>query len=86
MTEPLNLIDPVSDDDIDWVCQLMKLDSLDAPRRNFLKSLTTVVGHGSRGLAGIEYASTRPPASSRTLNAGEMASGWATASCMTPDC
>lgn len=42
MTEPLNLIDPVSDDDIDWVCQLMKLDSLDAPRRNFLKSLTTV--------------------------------------------
>ena len=42
MTEPLNLIAPISDDDIDWVCQLMKLDSLDAPRRNFLKSLTTV--------------------------------------------
>lgn len=42
MTEPLNLIDPVTDDDIEWVCQLMKLDPLDAPRRNYLKSLTTV--------------------------------------------
>ena len=41
MTEPPNRIDPVTDDDIDWVCQLMKLDPLDAPRRNFLKSLTT---------------------------------------------
>ena len=42
MTEPLNLIDPVTDDDIEWVCQLMKLDPIDAPRRDFLKSLTTV--------------------------------------------
>lgn len=42
MTEPQNLIDPVTDDDIDWVCQLMKLDPLDASRRDFLKSLTTV--------------------------------------------
>lgn len=42
MTEPLNLIDPVTDDDIEWVCQLMKLHPLDAPRRNFLKSLTTL--------------------------------------------
>ena len=42
MTEPLNLIDPVTNDDIEWVCQLMKLDPLDAPRRDFLKSLTTV--------------------------------------------
>lgn len=42
MTEPLNLIDPLTDGDIDWVCQLMKLDQLDAPRRDFLKSLSTL--------------------------------------------
>ena len=42
MTEPLNLIDPVTDDDIEWICQLMKLYPIDAPRRDFLKSLTTV--------------------------------------------
>jgi len=42
MTEPLNLIEAVTDDDIDWVCQLMKLDALDAPRRDFLKSLATL--------------------------------------------
>ena len=42
MTEPLNLIDPVTDDDIERVCQLLKLDLLDAPRRDFLRSLTTV--------------------------------------------
>lgn len=42
MTEPLDLIDPVTEDDIDWVCRLMKLASLDAPRRDFLKSLSTV--------------------------------------------
>lgn len=42
MTELLNLIDPVTDDDIAWVCQLMKLRALNAPRRDFLKSLTTV--------------------------------------------
>ncbi len=42
MTAPLKLIDPVTDDDIEWVCQLMKLHPLDAPRRDFLKSLTTM--------------------------------------------
>lgn len=42
MTEPPNLVDPVTDDDIEWVCHLMKLHPLDAPRRNFLKSLTTL--------------------------------------------
>jgi hypothetical protein len=42
MTEPLNLIEPVTDDDIDWVCQLMMLDRLDAPRRDFLKLLSTM--------------------------------------------
>ena len=42
MTQPVNLIDAVTDDDVDWICQLMKLRPLDVPRRNFLKSLTTV--------------------------------------------
>jgi DNA helicase II / ATP-dependent DNA helicase PcrA len=42
MTGPLNLIDPVTDSDIDWVCQLMRLDALDAPRGDFLKLLSTV--------------------------------------------
>lgn len=42
MSEPFNLIDPISDEDIEWVCQLMKLHPLDAPRRDFLKSLTTL--------------------------------------------
>ena len=42
MTEPPNLIDPVTDDDIEWVCKLMKLHPLDVSRRNFLKSLTTL--------------------------------------------
>jgi hypothetical protein len=42
MTEPLNLIDPITDCDIDWVCQLMRLDHLDTPRRDFLKSLSTM--------------------------------------------
>lgn len=42
MTEPLTLIDPVTDEDIEWVCQLMALHTLDTPRRNFLKALTTL--------------------------------------------
>ncbi len=40
--ESTGLIDSITDDDIDWVCRLMKLDALDTPRRDFLKSLTTV--------------------------------------------
>ena len=42
MIEAQKLIDPVTDDDIEWVCRLMKLHLLDAPRRDFLKSLATV--------------------------------------------
>ena len=42
MTEPVNLIDAVTDDDIDWICQLMKLRPLDVPRQEFLKSFATV--------------------------------------------
>lgn len=42
MTEPVNLIDAVTDNDVDWICRLMKLRPLDTPRRDFLKSLTTV--------------------------------------------
>lgn len=42
MNAPLTMIESVTDEDIDWVCRLMKLDSLDVPRRDFLKSLNTV--------------------------------------------
>ncbi len=42
MTGVTDLIDAVSDDDIDWACQLMKLNPLDTARRNFLKFLKTV--------------------------------------------
>lgn len=36
------LIDPVTDEDIDWVCDLMKLRALDGARRDFLKALASV--------------------------------------------
>lgn len=42
MITPADLIGPVTDDDIDWACQLLKLQALDAQRRAFLKSLTTL--------------------------------------------
>ena len=42
MTKQMTLIDAVTDDDVDWICQLMKLRPLDVPRRDFLKSLATV--------------------------------------------
>lgn len=42
MTGAPDLIDVVSDGDIDWACQLMKLEPLDTARRNFLKFLKTV--------------------------------------------
>ena len=42
MTAAMNLLDPVSEADIDWVCELMKLGPLDAERREFLKSVSTV--------------------------------------------
>jgi hypothetical protein len=36
------LIDPITDDDVEWVTQLMKLEPLDEPRRDFLKSMSTL--------------------------------------------
>jgi DNA helicase II / ATP-dependent DNA helicase PcrA len=42
VTDPVNLMDAVTDDDVDWICQLMELRPLDVPRRDFLKLLTTV--------------------------------------------
>jgi DNA helicase II / ATP-dependent DNA helicase PcrA len=42
MTAAMNLLDPVSEADIDWVCELMNLGPLDAERREFLKSVSTV--------------------------------------------
>lgn len=42
MIEISKLIDPVSDDDIEWVSGLMKLHGLDESRRSFLKSLSTL--------------------------------------------
>jgi len=42
VTEQVTLIDAVTDDDVDWISQLMKLRPLDVQRQNFLKSLTTV--------------------------------------------
>lgn len=42
MIELSKLIDPVSDDDIEWVTDQMKLHRLDEARRSFLKSLSTL--------------------------------------------
>ncbi|EFW84426.1 UvrD/REP helicase [Pseudomonas savastanoi pv. glycinea] len=36
------LVAPVTDADVDWVIELMGLDTLDEPRRDFLKSMDTV--------------------------------------------
>ncbi len=36
------LVDPITDADIDWVIELMGLEPLDEPRRDFLKSMDTV--------------------------------------------
>ncbi len=36
------LIPEVTDDDIDWVCELLGLDPFDTPRREYLKCCTTV--------------------------------------------
>lgn len=35
------LIDPITDDDVEWVVDLMELEGLDKPRRDFLKSMST---------------------------------------------
>ena len=36
------MVDPILDVDIEWICSLMKLRGLDEPRRRFLKSLETL--------------------------------------------
>jgi hypothetical protein len=36
------LVEPITDADVDWVIELMGLEALDEPRRNFLKSMDTV--------------------------------------------
>lgn len=42
MIAPSDLIGPITDDDIEWARGLLKLQTLDAQRRAFLKSLTTL--------------------------------------------
>lgn len=36
------LIDPITDEDVEWVVDLMELKALDEPRRDFLKSMNTI--------------------------------------------
>lgn len=36
------LINPITDGDVEWVTKLMKLEALDEPRRSFLKSMSTL--------------------------------------------
>jgi DNA helicase II / ATP-dependent DNA helicase PcrA len=36
------LIDQITDDDVEWVTNLMKLEALDEPRRSFLKSMSSL--------------------------------------------
>lgn len=36
------LLDPITDGDVEWVTKLMKLEPLDEPRRSFLKSMSTL--------------------------------------------
>ena len=42
MPDALSLIPDITDEDIDWVCSLMGLDSFDEPRREFLMRRSTV--------------------------------------------
>lgn len=42
MPEVLSPIPEITDEDIDWVRDLMKLDAIDAPRRSFLTSRSTL--------------------------------------------
>lgn len=42
MPDELPLVPPVTDEDIDWVCDLMRLGPLDSPRRAFLTNGTTI--------------------------------------------
>ena len=36
------LVAPITDADVDWVIKLMGLETLDEPRRDFLKSMDTI--------------------------------------------
>lgn len=42
MITPADLTGPISDEDVDWAIAVLKLRDIDAPRRAFLKSLTTL--------------------------------------------
>jgi hypothetical protein len=42
MSPLLELVDPVTEDDIEWVSKVLKLRKLDAPRRDFLMSLDSI--------------------------------------------
>jgi DNA helicase-2/ATP-dependent DNA helicase PcrA len=42
MPDPILMVPEITGDDIEWVCDLMKLDSLDEPRRAFLASRSTL--------------------------------------------
>jgi superfamily I DNA/RNA helicase len=42
MPDLSSLVPEITDDDIDWVSKLMRLDRLDAPRRAFLTARTTI--------------------------------------------
>lgn len=42
MINAADLISSITDDDINWVCQLMNLQELDESRKDYLKSLTTL--------------------------------------------
>jgi hypothetical protein len=42
MSSPQELIESITDEDVEWVAQLMKLDRLDDARRSFLRALDTI--------------------------------------------
>jgi DNA helicase II / ATP-dependent DNA helicase PcrA len=42
MSSLLDLVDPVSEDDIEWISRVLRLRDLDAPRRDFLMSLDSM--------------------------------------------
>lgn len=42
MIAPSDLVDPITDEDIEWACGLLKLRALDTQRRAFLQSLITL--------------------------------------------
>lgn len=42
MIGSLPLSEPINDEDVRWACELMNLKPLDSPRKDFLKSLSTI--------------------------------------------